>query len=117
MTKPRSLSPKEKLRLLQESDHWRKWQSLDDERQCVLCERTFSGNDVRITHERHGKPVVHCPTPDCSSSPREWLHPGNPLTDDMAWQDWLRILDDLSPEDAHNETAPIPGRRSRSFIE
>ena len=98
MTKAHPTPAKEKLRLLQENDHWRPWESLAEERQCIICERTFTGREVRIIQSRHGKPMVQCPTPDCSSSPREWIHAGNPLTDDVVWQDWQRILEDLSDD-------------------
>jgi hypothetical protein len=98
MAKTHSISPKEKLRLLQESDHWRTWKSLADERQCVICERMFTGRDVRVTQDHHTPPLLQCPTPGCSAGPREWIHPGNPLTDDVVWQDWQQILADLSED-------------------
>lgn len=95
MSKTHPPSPKEKLRILQEFDVWRKWETLDDQRRCVLCDQTFSARKITITLDRHGRPELHCPTHGCNSTPREWLHPGDPLTDDEAWHDWLRILDEL----------------------
>ena len=113
MAKAHSISPKEKLQLLQSCDHWRKWESLGEKRYCVMCECTFTGREVRITLDRRDTAVAHCPTPDCSATPREWLHPGNPLTDDTAWQDWLRIIDDLSD----NEPASAHKHGISSYVE
>lgn len=113
MSKAPAISPKGKLQLLQACDQWRNWDSLNDKRYCIMCEHTFSGREVRITLDGHGDPVAHCPTPDCSATPREWLYPGNPLTDDTAWQDWLRILDELSS----SEQTPVTNGRSSTYIE
>ncbi|GEM_PF-2048204 len=90
------LTPEEKLQILREADPLRPWESLDESRHCVLCERTFTGRQVRISTDRRGRHNVNCPTEDCPSTPREWITPGNPLVDDDAWKDWVRILDELS---------------------
>src|SRR5205814_2764681 len=42
------LLPKEKLAILQASDSRRKWHSLDDQRVCVLCDRTITGRQIEI---------------------------------------------------------------------
>lgn len=89
---PAPLTPQEKLLLLQASDAWRPWTSLQDQRRCIICDQTFSGRKVSVSFDRRGRPALHCPTPGCPSSPRAWLHPGDPLTDDEAWEDWLRIF-------------------------
>lgn len=99
------LSSSEKLAALRASDLHRFWQSLDDERQCILCERTFRGRQVRVLNDGHGKVRLHCPTEDCPATPREWVAPGDPLLDDEAWRDWLNILDDLPEESAPGRSA------------
>ena len=94
MSKPFPLPAKEKLLVLQKNDVWRNWKTLDDQRHCILCDQTFSGREIVVTPNHHGKSVLHCPTQDCVSTPREWMHLGDPLTEDDAWQDWLRTLDE-----------------------
>jgi len=94
MSKAFHLPSKEKLLVLQKNDRWRNWKTLDDQRRCILCDQTFSGREVIVTPNRSGKPILHCPTPDCVSTPREWVHLGDPLTEDDAWRDWLRTLDE-----------------------
>jgi hypothetical protein len=89
-------SPEEKLALLRRGDPLRHWESLDDKRQCVLCECTFSGHQVRVVVGRGGHLALHCPSEDCNSTPHEWIRPGNPLLDDKVWEDWVEILNELS---------------------
>jgi hypothetical protein len=112
----RPVSSEEKLRILREQDHWRKWENLDERRRCILCERTFTGHRVRIIFPRAGQMRLHCPTPDCPATPREWLHPGDPLTDNTVWHDWLVILDELgeAPDAPDDSTA---GKRAKAYVE
>jgi len=84
-----------KLQLLQEE---RAWTSLDETRQCVLCEQTFTGHQVRVLWDHSGTPHLRCPTPGCPASPAQWIHPGNPLISEDAWRDWVRLLDTLCDE-------------------
>ncbi len=86
------LLSEDKLDLLRKADRSCKWESLDDKRSCVLCERTFSGRQVLVTKTRGGRTQLRCPTPDCVGTPREWVHPGNPLISEEAWNDWARLL-------------------------
>lgn len=98
-----SPSSAERLAALRTSDSRRYWSSLEDQRQCILCERIFKGRQVRIvTDRRRGKMALHCPTKDCPSTPREWVSPGDPLLDDEAWRDWLHILDDFNEKPDHS---------------
>ena len=84
-----------KLRLLQSAGGVRPWGSLDEICQCVLCERTFSGREVRLICKRGHTPRLHCPTRGCAATPAQWIHPGNPLVSEDAWQDWVHLLDKL----------------------
>src|SRR5688572_7499585 len=43
------LLPEEKLALLQTADPRRKWSSLDDQRICVLCDRTITGRQIEVS--------------------------------------------------------------------
>ncbi|MCX6966960.1 MAG: hypothetical protein NTZ46_04125 [Verrucomicrobia bacterium] len=84
-----------KIQLLQrECD----WVVLDEARQCVLCEQTFTGHQVRLLWDNAEAPHLQCPTPRCLGTPSQWIHPGNPLVSEEAWQDWMRLLDTLCEE-------------------
>jgi hypothetical protein len=81
----------DKLDVLRASDHFRDWKSLDDERVCVLCDRTFTGQQVIVTPiGREFK--LHCPTHSCHSGIHQWVYPGNPLTSERAYADWWCAL-------------------------
>jgi hypothetical protein len=82
----------ERLSILRSEDQFRQWQSLDDKRFCILCERTFDGRQVDIRGSSGGRFRLHCPTEDCSSTPQHWVRPGNPLVSDKAYQDWSVAL-------------------------
>lgn len=100
-----------KLRLLRATPGFRPWSSLDERRQCVLCERTFSGREVRLERDSLGLFQIRCPTPGCMSSPSQWIHPGNPLISEDAWSDWIKLLDCLCEEPAlkgSQAAAPAP---------
>ena len=83
--------PEERLSILRSEDRFRPWESLDDKRCCVLCERTFNGRQVEI-RGRSGRFTLHCPMEDCHSTPRHWVCPGNPLVSDQVYQDWSLAL-------------------------
>jgi hypothetical protein len=84
-----------KWRLLRAAPGFRPWTSIDEYRHCVLCERTFSGREVRLERDALGLFQVRCATPGCASTPAQWIHPGNPLVSDEAWKDWVKLLDSL----------------------
>ena len=71
------LPPEEKLAILQGADLRRKWYSLDDQRVCVLCDRTITGRQVAVSLGSGGGYTVHCPTPGCASVPSDWFYQGN----------------------------------------
>jgi hypothetical protein len=91
------LFSEDKLDLLRKGDPACKWESLDDKRSCILCERTFSGRQVVVTKTRAGRSRLQCPTSGCVGSPNEWVHPGNPLISEEAWNDWSRLLEGNQP--------------------
>jgi len=66
----------EKLMALKEADTFRKWYSLDDRRVCVLCDRLINGRMIDVWQERNGIYHLHCPTPGCPSTPRDWFYHG-----------------------------------------
>jgi hypothetical protein len=82
----------ERLAILRATDHFRSWSSLDDQRVCVLCEKTFNGRQVGITRSRSRRYHLHCPTEGCTAGPNQWVYPGNPLISETAYRDWWRAL-------------------------
>jgi len=70
------LPPQEKLALLQAADPRRKWHSVDDQRVCVLCDRTITGRQIEVTCDEAGVCSVHCPTEGCPSVPSDWFYYG-----------------------------------------
>ena len=83
--------PNERLSILRARDHFRDWQSLDDERVCVVCDRAFNGHEVQIMMNG-GESKLHCPTAACDSGVHQWVYSGNPLLSDAAYADWWRAL-------------------------
>ena len=81
-----------KLTLLQQAACKRFWRSLDDKRHCILCEQTISGHQIRVQSGKGGALKLACPTEGCPGTPAEWIHPGNPLLSEEAWQDWTELL-------------------------
>jgi hypothetical protein len=78
-----------KLRLLRDNDKTRSWSTLEDRRLCLLCGGEFSGSEVLI-RVRNGKPAFHCPEKGCQGNLGHFVHPGNPLLNEAAWEDWMR---------------------------
>jgi hypothetical protein len=69
--------PEDKLAILQATDLRRKWHSLDDQRVCVLCDRTITGRQIEVRREPGGGFSLHCPTEGCPSMPGDWFYQGN----------------------------------------
>jgi hypothetical protein len=59
-----------------------------DKRRCPLCDRVFELPDSSTTDEHES---LHCPTPHCRGTSDMWVHPGDPLTSDEAFEDWERV--------------------------
>lgn len=97
-----------KLRILCQAAPECGWQSLDDRRQCILCENTISGRQVRVARGRHGKLELRCPTHRCNATPAEWVHLGNPLISEVAWRDWLRLFNECDGEMIAVQKAGVP---------
>lgn len=98
---PVSSSGKKRLRLLNEAQPRRPWHSCDEPRECLVCENTFTGNEVII--HRNGVPRLACPA--CGSGPDCWVRPGNPLLDEHVWADWKRAIADAEDGGDEDELA------------
>ena len=71
------LLPEEKLALLQSADLRRKWYSLDDQRVCVLCDRTITGRQIEVIRDLAGAYSLRCPTEGCRALPSDWFYHGS----------------------------------------
>jgi hypothetical protein len=71
------LTPKTRLEILRKVDRLRKWNSLDDERVCVVCERIFPGRQIDIVRDQRGRYLLQCPTTGCPSYVAHWFYVGN----------------------------------------
>lgn len=88
----KNLSSEDKLDALRKADPASRWQSLDDHRVCILCEKDFSGRQVDASISGSGRVRLRCPSEGCTSTPSQWVRPGNPLVSEQAWEDWARVL-------------------------
>ena len=80
----------ERLSILCEGDELRFWSSLDDQRRCTVCKKTFSGRQVQIHRLTNGKYELRCATEGCNSSPQQWEYSEAPLVCDTVDPDWWR---------------------------
>lgn len=81
----------DRLRLLQQLDPTRAWKTVDEERQCILCDQIFRGSAVKV-RARGLKIILRCPTRGCAGTPSGWVQPGDPLISDEVWEDWNRVI-------------------------
>jgi hypothetical protein len=88
------LNDHKRLELLNANDSSHQWRSCDERRACVLCERVFTGREVRLHWFRRGVTQIQCATPGCAGGPPTWVHPENPLVSQEAWEDWERLIRD-----------------------
>jgi hypothetical protein len=65
----------DRLSILRTGDRFRKWNSLDDQRVCSVCERKFKGRQVEIRRFAGGRYKMYCPTLGCPSPPNQWFYP------------------------------------------
>jgi hypothetical protein len=89
----KTLPGEDKLDALRKADPTRVWESLDDRRVCVLCEKSFSGRQVEASVGATGRVRLRCPSEGCAGTPREWVRPGKPLISEQAWQAWTHVLE------------------------
>jgi hypothetical protein len=94
-----------RLELLNNAQPRQPWESCEEKRQCIMCERTFRGRDAIIRRQRSG--TLHLGCPICDSGPQFWVRPGNPLLDHHVWSDWeLAIASSMDTLTGQNDLAP-----------
>jgi hypothetical protein len=74
------LTLEQRLEILRKADRLRKWNSLDDERVCVVCERIFNGRQIGIQRDQRGRYLLQCPTDGCPSYVAHWFYVGSATT-------------------------------------
>ena len=67
-----TLPDPEKLKLLQAHCFDGTWPSLDHEKWCLHCEKTFTGRSARVWRDPDGDLWLECGTPGCNGSPIDW---------------------------------------------
>jgi hypothetical protein len=83
--------PTDRLEVLRTLDHFHDWRSLDDERLCKMCGRTFSGHEVEIVPEGDGF-KLSCPTRNCQSEVHHWIYPDHCLFSAARYEEWWHAL-------------------------
>jgi len=73
------LADDEKLELLRRLDQFRRWQSLDEKRYCLVCGELISGRQIQVDGGTRGNGPLRlsCPTETCNSIPMDWVLPTN----------------------------------------
>jgi hypothetical protein len=82
----------DRLSILRAEDQFRRWNSLDDERFCIVCEKKLNGRQIEIRRFANGRYELQCPTEGCNSGPHQWVYPGTPLVSDIVDPDWWRVV-------------------------
>jgi len=70
------LSLDEKLIALRETSSHGKWNSLDDQRVCAVCDRLITGRMIDAWRDVQGCFHLHCPTMGCAGTPHDWFQHG-----------------------------------------
>lgn len=69
------LQAEDRLAVLQAADSKRRWNSLDDPRVCIVCDRSLTGRQIDITRDARGRYMLKCPTEGCVSTANDWSYP------------------------------------------
>ena len=81
----------DRLSILRAGDRFRKWNSLDDQRVCSVCERKFKARQVEIRRFPRGSYKLYCPTLGCPSGPHQWIYPRAAVVSEITEPDWSRV--------------------------
>jgi hypothetical protein len=81
----------DRLSILRTGDRLRKWNSLDDQRICSVCERKFKGRQVEIRRFPSGRYKLYCPTLGCPSLPHQWIYSQAAGVTELAEPDWWHV--------------------------
>ncbi|PYK20577.1 MAG: hypothetical protein DME55_01785 [Verrucomicrobia bacterium] len=98
----------DRLSILRAGDRFRKWNSIDDQRVCSVCERKFKGRQVEIRRFPSGRYKLYCPTLGCPSGPHQWLYSRVPVVSEIAEPDWWHV----GKQPTHLQAESMPQARS-----
>ena len=73
---PLTLTPEDKIDALRHLDEFHFWHALDDLRICQRCHQQITGWQIEVVQlaGTRGAQRLQCPTPDCESTPGEWIY-------------------------------------------
>jgi hypothetical protein len=94
----------DRMSILRAGDRLRRWNSLDDQRVCTVCQRKFKGRQVEMRCLPGRRHTLHGPTLGCPSRPHQWLYPRAPAVSEIAEPDRWRA--DKQPERCVEESIP-----------
>ena len=77
LSTPASLPDREKLEALRRLDQFRRWDSLDQKRYCLVCGKLITGRNIQVSGGIRGNGPLRlsCPTKGCNSIPMDWVLP------------------------------------------
>jgi hypothetical protein len=101
----------DRLSILRAGDRFRRWNSLDDQRVCSVCERQFKGRQIEIRHFPRGRYKLHCPTLGCFSGPHQWFSPRASVVSGITEPDWLRA----GKQASRRATGSVPQARGIEY--
>lgn len=80
------LSDGDKLEVLRRLDQFRKWNSLEEKRYCLVCASIITGHDIQVIGGTRGAGPLRmiCPSNDCYSIPMDWVRPTDEVLVNMA---------------------------------
>jgi hypothetical protein len=83
---PIKLSDGDKLEVLRRLDQFRKWNSLEEKRYCLVCGSIITGRKIQIVGGTRGMgPLrVICPSDGCHSIPMDWVRPTDEILANMS---------------------------------
>jgi hypothetical protein len=86
------LKSEDRLSILRAEDQFTRWNSLDDERFCIVCGKKLNGRQIEIRRFANGSYELRCPTEGCNSGQHQWIYPGTLLVSDIVDSDWWRAV-------------------------
>jgi hypothetical protein len=110
------LSDDEKLEALRRLDQFRRWQSLDEKRYCLVCGKLIAGRQIRVGGGTRGNGPLRlsCPTERCNSIPMDWVLPTDEIlakVEKMAAEE--RKAAELKPAVTSNNGKTVPSQKLR----
>ncbi len=71
----------QKLEALRRLDQFRRWDSLDEKRYCLVCGKIITGAHIQVAGGTRTNAALQlsCPTEGCNSIPMDWVLPTNEM--------------------------------------